>query len=195
LYRTTSGLTCASTAAYLQICGQVVTPDCIAYLYKIPKATGTNSTNRLGIYESLGDVYDQEDLDLFYSTAAPYIPAGTGPELDLINGATAPNSPDNAGGESLLDFDMAYPIIYPQGTTLFQVKPDQYYNIFGDFLSAIDSDYCSQDPYFNNHKMCGKFDPTNVVSISYGGPEDVTDPKGDHVCTRFQRGYCIKIPY
>lgn len=78
---------------------------------------------------------------------------------------------------------MAYPIIYPQGTTLFQVKPDQYYNIFGDFLSAIDSDYCSQDPYFNNHKMCGKFDPTNVVSISYGGPEDVTDPKGAHVCT------------
>ncbi|KAM3503318.1 hypothetical protein MY11210_008771 [Beauveria gryllotalpidicola] len=171
---------------YLTICGSIVTPDCIAYLYKIPKATGTNSTNRLGIYESLGDVYSQEDLNLFYSTAAPYIPAGTGPELDLINGATAPNSPDQAGGESLLDFDMAYPIIYPQGTTLFQVKTDQYYNIFGDWLSAIDSDYCSQDPLWNNHKMCGTFEPTNVVSISYGGPEDATDPKSAHrECNEF----------
>ncbi|KAJ6789960.1 hypothetical protein PWT90_05805 [Aphanocladium album] len=173
---------------YLQICGQVVTPDCISYLYKIPKATGTNSTNRLGIYESIGDVYSQEDLDLFYKTAAPYIPAGTGPTLDLINGATAPNSPENAGGESLLDFDMAYPIIYPQGTTLFQVKPDQYYNIFGDFLSAIDGDYCNQDPYWNKHKMCGKFEPTNVISVSYGGPEDATDPQGAHrQCNEFMK--------
>ncbi|TQV94424.1 alkaline serine protease AorO [Cordyceps javanica] len=173
---------------YLQICSNYVTPDCIAYLYKIPKAEGTNSTNRLGIYESLGDVYSQEDLDLFYKNAAPYIPAGTGPQLDLINGATAPNSPDKAGGESLLDFDMAYPIIYPQGTTLFQVKEDQYDNIFGDFLSAIDSDYCSQDPYWNNHKMCGTFEPTNVVSISYGGPEDPTDPKAAHrQCNEFMK--------
>ncbi|KAM3446780.1 hypothetical protein MY3296_009354 [Beauveria thailandica] len=172
--------------AYLKLCGTIVTPDCIAYLYKIPKATGTNSTNRLGIYESLGDVYSQEDLNLFYTKAAPYIPAGTGPELDLINGATAPNSPDQAGEESLLDFDMAYPIIYPQGTTLFQVKADQYFNIFGDWLSAIDSDYCSKDPLWNQHKMCGTFDPTNVVSISYGGPEDATDPKSAHrECNEF----------
>ncbi|KGQ06546.1 Tripeptidyl-peptidase sed1 [Beauveria bassiana D1-5] len=179
-------LTQTLLAAYLKLCGTIVTPDCIAYLYKIPKATGTNSTNRLGIYESLGDVYSQEDLNLFYTKAAPYIHAGTGPELDLINGATAPNSPDQAGGESLLDFDMAYPIIYPQGTTLFQVKADQYYNIFGDWLSAIDSDYCSKDPLWNNHKMCGTFEPTNVVSISYGGPEDPTDPKTAHrECNEF----------
>lgn len=164
-------------APWLKICSEIVTPDCIAYLYKIPKGTGSNSTNLLGIYESLYDTYDQEDLDLFYKTAAPQIPAGTGPVLDLINGATAPVSQANGGGESLLDFQMAYPIIWPQNATLFQVLPDATFDIFGDFLAAVDSDYCSQDPYWNDHKMCGDFDPPNGISISYGGPEDPTDPK------------------
>lgn len=135
----------------------------------------------MGIYESLGDVYSQEDLNNFFKNFAPWIPQGTGPNLDLINGATAPNPPESAGGESNLDFDMAYPIIYPQTTTLFQVATDAYYNIFGDWLSAIDSDYCALDPLYNKHKMCGTFEPTNVVSISYGGPEDPTHPQDAHV--------------
>ena len=132
----------------------------------------------MGIFESLDDVYSQEDLDLFFKIAAPNIPAGTGPNLDLINGATAPNGPDDAGGESNLDFDMVYPIIYPQQTTLFQVKGGGNDDIFGDFLAAIDKEYCNEDPTHKPGYNCGVFEPTNVISISYGGDEDPSDLAG-----------------
>lgn len=172
----------------LKMCNQIITPACIAYLYKIPKATQSNVTNSMGIFETIGDVYSQEDLDLFFKSAAPWIPQGTGPNLDLINGATAPNPPETAGGESNLDFDMAYPIVYPQTTTLFQVDSQDFSDAFGDWLAAIDSDYCPIDPYWNNHDMCGTYDPTNVFSISYGSyedPEFLADSKRQ--CTEFMK--------
>ena len=125
----------------------------------------------MGIFESLGDVYAQEDLDQFFQLAAPEIPQGTGPQLDLINGATAPNSQDEAGGESDLDFQIAYPIIYPQGTVLFQVSDNTQSDIFNDFLDAIDGPFCNSDDEKTPGNMCGTFDPTSVISISYGGDE------------------------
>lgn len=159
-----------------------MTPDCIAYLYKIPWATQSNITNSLGMYESLGEVHAQEDLDKFFELVAPYIPKGTGPQLDLINGATAPNPVEKSGGEAVLDFDMVYPIIYPQKSTLFQVKNDGLLDIFDAYLAAIDSEYCDQN---NGHQMCGTYEPTNVISISYGGPEDPSNPKQAHVSFLF----------
>lgn len=169
------------TGGALADCDTIITPQCIKAIYNIPEATGSNVTNPMGLFESLGDVYSQEDLDQFFELAAPKIPAGTGPNLDLINGATAPNAPEDAGGESDLDFDMAYPIIYPQQITLFQVNSDNSDDVFGDFLSAIDSDYCKIDPNLGDNRMCGTFDPTNVISISYGEPEDVKNIPGEKV--------------
>lgn len=155
-------------------CDEYITPQCIKAMYKIPDASLSNVTNPLGIFESLGDVYAQEDLDAFYKLLAPNIPAGTGPELDLINGATAPNSPDRAGGESDLDFQMAIPIIYPQKTTLFQVNSQA--DVFLAFLDAIDGEFCPEDPDRNPGEMCNTFAPTNVISISYGGSEYLSSP-------------------
>ncbi|QPG98144.1 hypothetical protein C2857_007305 [Epichloe festucae Fl1] len=155
-------------------CDEYITPRCIKAMYKIPDASLSNVTNPLGIFESLGDVYAQEDLDAFYKLLAPNIPAGTGPELDLINGATAPNSPDRAGGESDLDFQMAIPIIYPQKTTLFQVNSQV--DVFLAFLDAIDGEFCPEDPDRNPGEMCNTFAPTNVISISYGGAEYLSSP-------------------
>ena len=54
------------------------------------------------------------------------IPQGTHPTLDSVDGATAPNPVAEAGAESDLDFELAYPIIYPQGTVLFQTDDDVY---------------------------------------------------------------------
>lgn len=143
-------------------------------MYKIPDASLSNVTNPLGIFESLGDVYAQEDLDAFYKLLAPNIPAGTGPALDLINGATAPNSPDQAGGESDLDFEMALPIIYPQKSVLFQVNSQV--DIFLAFLDAIDGSFCSENPDKDPGEMCNTFAPTNVISVSYGGSEYFESP-------------------
>ena len=69
---------------------------------------------------------------------------GTHPTLDSVDGATAPNPITEAGAESLLDFQLSYPIIYPQTITLFQTDDDVYqanytFNGFlNTFLDAID---------------------------------------------------------
>ncbi|CCE31770.1 related to Tripeptidyl-peptidase I precursor [Claviceps purpurea 20.1] len=167
-------------------CDKYITPQCIKAIYKIPDATSAFPNNSLGIFEALDDVYAQEDLDAFYKLTAPNIPAGTGPKLDLINGATAPNRPEMAGGESDLDFQMAIPIIYPQNTTLYQVKSQE--DVFFALFDAIDGTFCRRDPDRVAHEMCDVFKPTNVISISYGGIEDDYTPKElSRQCNEFMK--------
>lgn len=66
------------------------------------------------------------------------IPNGTWPEERLIDGAVgAIEDPSNFtnvedGSESALDFDSAIPLIYPQGTVLFQ-EDDQWYESHGGY--------------------------------------------------------------
>lgn len=52
------------------------------------------------------------------------IPATTKPILEGIDGGTAPMA--TAGGESDLDFQISYPIIYPQNSILFQTDDLPY---------------------------------------------------------------------
>ncbi|RAK86276.1 alkaline serine protease AorO [Aspergillus costaricaensis CBS 115574] len=170
-------------------CDLAVTPDCVRAMYNITKGTTSTKGNELGIFEDLGDIYSQEDLNLFFSNFASEIPQGTHPTLDSIDGATAPTDVTNAGPESDLDFQIAYPIIWPQNTILYQTDDPNYednYNYKGllnNFLYAIDGSYCNEtsslDPQYpdpspdgyNSPKQCGVYTPTNVISISYGSPE------------------------
>jgi len=55
----------------LEICQYAITPACIATLYNITQATSAQSGNQLGIFEDLGDVYSQTDLNEFFLTLAP----------------------------------------------------------------------------------------------------------------------------
>ncbi|KAH8696765.1 putative protease S8 tripeptidyl peptidase I [Talaromyces proteolyticus] len=178
-------------------CDKLITPDCVAALYNIPKATVTPSPNNsLGIFEE-NDYYTQSDLDSFFTHFPSYkIPNGTAPTPAFIDGAKAPEH--FGGSESNLDFMLAYPIIYPQNITLYQTD-DPYYatgshsqGYFNTFLDAIDGSYCTScyagecgndplDPIYpdvnstSGYKgklMCGVYKPTNVISISYVGSED-----------------------
>lgn len=189
------------TAEDLSTCDVAITPACIRALYDIPLQNpnaNVSSNNSMGIFE-MGDFYSQKDLNLFYANFTPYIPKGTKPIANLIDGEIGPVPADYAGGEASLDFQLAIPIIYPQNTTLYEVD-DPYYTvsgrsnrtgIFNTFLDAIDGSYCTysaygetgNDPvldpiYPNPHKygykgdlMCGVYKPTNVISISYGEQE------------------------
>ncbi len=106
------------------------------------------------------------------------------------------------GLESSLDFNSAWPLIYPQGAVLFE-EDDELYGtqggargLFNTFLDAIDGSYCTysafgetgdctesacRDPVypdprpgnfsFKGSLQCGVYEPTNVISISYGEPE------------------------
>ncbi|KAK8075930.1 hypothetical protein PG994_003202 [Apiospora phragmitis] len=155
--------------------------------YKLPNGTTSYPGNELGIFESLDDHYSRADLDVFFSTLYMNIPKGTYPEERLVDGAVGA-----AGSESALDFDSAWPLIWPQKTVLYQVD-DEYYEHSGNFsgfwntfLDAIDGSYCTnsafgetgdcteprcRDPSYPDPNRCGVYEPTNVVSISYGGTE------------------------
>lgn len=145
-------------------CASRVTPECIAAMYKIPAApTKTDPTNRLGMLEIGDQFFTQSDLDLFYKNAAKSIPEGTGPKIDYVNFNGSRPDPSNAADEANMDFEMAYPIIYPQTTELYQVNGD-----FNNFLDGIDGDYCDSD---SNAGECAGLSPANVISVSYGGTE------------------------
>lgn len=156
--------------------------------------------NEIGIFEN-GDFYDQADLDQTFKVIAPYVPQGTHPTLNGIDGGTAP-LPPYIGIESLLDMSLIFPLIYPQQAILYQVddlKEVYLSSGFGNtFLDALDASYCTfeggDDPNLDPHypdtapnppnetyvpngtwgqpEMCGFYTPTNVISVSYGLGED-----------------------
>ncbi|KAF2722006.1 serine endopeptidase [Polychaeton citri CBS 116435] len=146
--------------AELQDCARNFTPPCYRAIYNIPNAyeKGWNvSGNSLGLYES-GDTYSQEDLNLFYKSYAPYIPAGTAPIPAFIDGAQAPvpaASEDNTG-ESDIDLAITISLIYPQTVTLYQTddRPQSDAELEGElegflntFLDALDGSYCNYTAY------------------------------------------------
>ena len=96
------------SATSLANCGQYMTPACIQALYGIPKAHLNQAANALGVFEIDPEIYDQRDLQLFFSHFAPWVPNGTHPSLISINNATAPVKGENYGSEALLDFNIAY---------------------------------------------------------------------------------------
>lgn len=184
----------------LSTCDEAITPACLQALYNftapLPNAT-VSANNSMGIFEE-GDFYSQTDLNLFFQTYAPYIPNGTHPIPNYVDGAEAPVPVSEAGGESDLDFQLAYPIIYPQTTTLYQTDDINYAEgtistsgIFNTFLDALDGSYCTYSAYgetgddptldptypdtlpggYNGTLQCGVYTPANVISISYGEQE------------------------
>lgn len=194
----------------LENCYKYVTAECMRAQYGIPNNTLAAPGNELGIFESLDDHYSKYDLDVFFSTIYPYIPNGTYPIEKLIDGAVgsiedAGIDEAGAGVESDLDFMSAWPLIWPQGTVLFQTD-DQYYEInqssvttpylgfYNTFFDALDGSYCTYSAYgetgdctaaecldpiypdpneggYKGNLQCGVYEPTNVISISYGGGE------------------------
>lgn len=109
-----------SNTSELADCDLVITPPCIRALYQFdaldPDAV-VSPNNSLGFFEG-GDFYAQEDLDLFFSNFTPYIPSGTHPTLNSIDGGEAPVDISEVGGESELDFQTAYPMYVFTGSSL-----------------------------------------------------------------------------
>jgi tripeptidyl-peptidase-1 len=98
----------------LDTCDITITPACIAALYEIPPARLADPSNSMGIWESEVGYWDQKDLNLFFANLSRWIPKGTHPLNNLIDGAKAiaPEIAD-ASIETMLDLDMAYPIGMP----------------------------------------------------------------------------------
>jgi tripeptidyl-peptidase-1 len=111
--------------------------------------------NELGLVES-DQTYDQADLDSFFKKLASNIPNGTHPVLNLMNRAKGPGTPSPNNTETMLDIEIAYPLVYPAGITMFQTSGGQ-----NAILDGLDNVYC-------DHKyQCGLYEPTNVISVSW----------------------------
>ncbi|KAI9742807.1 MAG: hypothetical protein M1818_003536 [Claussenomyces sp. TS43310] len=182
----------------LSTCDRVITPICIAALYEIPKGTKADPSNAMGIFEE--DQYlQQSDLNYFFGNFSPQIPQGTYPKLNSIDGGQvlAYRLTYNVG-EADLDFQIAYPIVWPQRMVLYQTDDSYYANsgngengFLNTFLDAIDGSYCTYSAYgetgndptldpvypdtqpggYKGKLQCGVYKPTNVISISYGEQE------------------------
>lgn len=151
-------------------------------LYGIPLSHKAAPNNSLGIF-GLQDIYNQPDLDQFFSGYAQFIPKGTHPKINDVNGGL--NVSEYIDGEESLDLQMAYPIAYPQNLTLFQMPYASSSGMGNDFLDAVDGTYCTYDggddkendpqyPAFQGFEgpaMCGTYNVTNVVSISFAKDE------------------------
>jgi tripeptidyl-peptidase-1 len=109
----------------------------------------------MGLYESY-DAFSKGDISLFFENFAKNIPANTSPKVISVDGGVAPvapGAPEN-GGESDIDIDLSYSLIYPQSVTVYQVDDtpqssgetglDGYLNTF---LDSIDGSYCTYSAY------------------------------------------------
>lgn len=184
----------------LSRCSYNMTPPCIRALYGIPLPTSKpHPGNGLGLYEQ-GDYFAKSDLDLYWKNIYPEVPQGTYPTPQLIDGAnySVPAYSSLNSGESNIDIEMAFGLLYPQEVVLYQVD-DQLYepaevattNLFNTFLDALDGSYCTYTAYgetgddpsidpvypdtreggYNGQLQCGVYKPTNVISASYGQAE------------------------
>lgn len=84
-------------------------------------------------------------MNLFYTTLSRQIPSGTGPTIDLIDGAVVQTTTESFddNGESDLDLEYAIALVYPQKVTLYQVGDTVEGASFNNFLDAVDAAYCT----------------------------------------------------
>jgi tripeptidyl-peptidase I len=132
----------------LSTCDIVITPACVAALYKIPPGTSQHPNNSMGIFESELQFYTQQDLDSFFTNfTQSLIRNGTHPiAANIDGGMQSTKDPYYAGGEVNLDLMLSYPIVHPQTITLYQVddyivqanQNDTYTFGFNTFLDALD---------------------------------------------------------
>ncbi|RFU29747.1 hypothetical protein B7463_g6607, partial [Scytalidium lignicola] len=189
-------------------CANNITLPCWKALYDIPDPRQTpDKVNSLGIFE-MGDTYAQEDLNLYFAQYASRVPQGTHPIPAFVDNGTAPVPPDSPAntGESDIDMDIAFSLIYPQTVTLYQVDPGPptdkvIEGWLNTFLDALDGSYCTYtadgitgdspgiDPtYPPGTLQCGVYTPTRVITGSYGEAEaDLPQNYQQRQCNEFMK--------
>ena len=124
----------------LENCWQGVFSDCIKALYNISEPESQCPENTFGIFEP-GVTYLQKDMDLFFKNFAPQIPEGTMAKNVFLNGAKMTENFTNRllNEEANLDFQIPWPLVYPQNLTLFDVLPTEKPTLL-DFEYECDGD-------------------------------------------------------
>jgi tripeptidyl-peptidase-1 len=184
-------------------CDTEVTMDCIRTQYQIPNGTTETPGNELGVFESLGYHYMQDDLDSYFVNLAPWVPVGTAPILQSVDGGTGATT-DSASSiiEANLDLQLAMPIVYPQKTKLFQVDDDYYEQdlasnggtyrgLFNTFFDAIDGSYCT----FSAYNMTGDCHTSDCLDPVYPDSHDPNGYQGPLMCGNYTPTNVISMSF
>lgn len=191
-----------------ETCADLVTPQCIKELYGLPTADKVHANNSLGIFQRIS-WYQNQDLDIFLENYAPDIPQGARPRnLSIDLAEWFYDDPDDqyttVAIEADLDIEVAWPIIYPQNITIYQVD-DIYYNLyasttglFNTFLDAIDGSYCNSSAYGETGDN-SQYDPLypdyHEVTASDGSSYDPGTYKSSRLCGVYKPTNVISISY
>ena len=114
----------------LQDCLQLgVYPACVNALYNIPDSRTYAANNTFSIF-AFGGSYLQSDMDQFFAQIAPEVPVGTTADNVLLNGVQLTTNFSDPlqhapTEEANLDFQLAWPLVYPQNITLFNSLPSK----------------------------------------------------------------------
>ncbi|KAI1271353.1 peptidase S8/S53 domain-containing protein [Xylaria sp. FL0933] len=181
----------------LDNCSQLTTPACLRAIYGIPEEGEAVEGNSYGIVEFAPQSYNQVDLNGFFSVYTINVPNDTAPIINGIDGGFLTNETGSGTrGESNLDLCYAMALVHPQNVTLYQVGDGVVWNpaTNNNFLDAIDGSYCTfeggDDPTwdavyphdasapgaYTGEPMCGAYEATNVISVSYGRNEGDRPP-------------------
>jgi tripeptidyl-peptidase-1 len=199
----------SAQAAELSACNTEITPICLQTLYNFANYTQQSSQqNSYGIVEYTPNFYVQSDLDSFLAQYNPSA-VGTKPIINLIDDPflnTTYTGNINLNDESNLDLQYAISLVYPTPVTLYQTGDSSGRASFNTFLDAIDSFYCTfkggddppEDPSYpdpsdsagsyKGSKDCGTYQPTYVISTSYGYNEhDLTPAYEQRQCFEYAK--------
>ncbi|KAH6662834.1 peptidase S8/S53 domain-containing protein [Halenospora varia] len=171
-------------------CYNLITIECLRALYQFGPGNTSITGNEMGIPEFANFLY-LPDLSTYFAkyTTQP-VPNNTIPEFISIDGGQLADIRANGtyyhGGESALDFQTAYSIIYPQKLRRYQVGDGvnvDSVGTFNIFLDALDGSYCTYlggdapyvDPAYPDNQpggytgplQCGGAPKSNVLSFSY----------------------------
>jgi tripeptidyl-peptidase-1 len=107
------------------ICNIYIAPQCVPVLYNVSLPSNTTAAaagpRQIGIFEDIGQWWDQKDLNQFYKQTGLNIPQGFGPKENSVDGAPGPQPQAQAGLESMLDLSLVIPLVYPSQPIYFQV--------------------------------------------------------------------------
>lgn len=198
-----------SSADDLSNCDKEVTIYCLHALYNFTFGTSSNSKNSYGIVEYTPQAYLASDLDKFFEEFYPKL-VGERPIFDSIDGGVLQTEVESFSynGESDLDLQYAMALVYPQNVTLYQVGDLVEGASFNNFLDGIDASYCkfeggddtSQDGIYPDSynetgaykkpEDCGTYEPTKVISTSYGYNEADLTPFYEERCAFYFLNSC-----
>ncbi|KAI1120614.1 peptidase S8/S53 domain-containing protein [Nemania abortiva] len=176
----------------LDNCSQLTTPACLRAIYEVPGTGEAVAGNSYGVVEFAPQSYNQVDLNGFFSVYTSNVPNDTAPIFTGVDGGyLSDDTGSGTRGESNLDLCYAMSLVHPQNVTLYQVGDGMFSNpaTNNNFLDAIDGSYCvfegGDDPdwdaiyphdasipnAYTGEPMCGTYNATNVISVSYGRNE------------------------